>query len=271
MSAFDIVIEYVGTPPSASQQAVFAAAVSRWRQVITGDLADVVVNQPATGCGGGTPAINETVDDLKIYVEVVAIDGVGSVLGSAGPCFIRTGSNLTVVGKMRFDSADLTSLENSGSLQAVILHEMGHVLGVGTLWTTFSLLTGAGTIDPYYTGAEGVAQCLSIDTTACTGNRVPVENTGGGGTADAHWRESIFTNELMTGFLNVGSNPMSVFTIGSLKDFGYVVNLSAADSYTAPMIVGPTPPKIHMVRDVIDFRPIVVPVTKPPPSRPPRR
>ena len=90
------------------------------------------MNQGASSCGGGTPAINETVDDLKIYVEIVAIDGVNGVLGSAGPCFLRSGSNLTIVGKMRFDSADITSLESGGNLLPVILHEMGHVLGVGT-------------------------------------------------------------------------------------------------------------------------------------------
>jgi hypothetical protein len=29
---------------------------------------------------------------------------------------------------------------------------------------------------------------------------VPVENSGGSGTRDAHWRESEFGNEVMTGY-----------------------------------------------------------------------
>ena len=64
---------------------------------------------------------------------------------------------------------------------------------------------------------------------------VPVENTGGSGTADAHWRESVFGNELMTGWLNSGiTNPLSRITVASMADLGYQVNMNAADSYTPP-------------------------------------
>jgi hypothetical protein len=33
-----------------------------------------------------------------------------------------------------FDSADLADMVQSGIINGVILHEMGHVLGIGTLW-----------------------------------------------------------------------------------------------------------------------------------------
>ena len=79
-------------------------------------------------------------------------------------------------------------------------------------------------------------------TPVCPGS-IPVENIGGGGTADAHWREAVFFNELMTGFVNsrttvpVGiMNPMSVMSIQSLADFGYVVNPKAADPFGIPGI-----------------------------------
>jgi len=42
---------------------------------------------------------------------------------------------------------------------------------------------------------------------------VPVEAGGGPGTALAHWRESVMTNELMTGYINLGKNPLSLVTI----------------------------------------------------------
>jgi hypothetical protein len=66
---------------------------------------------------------------------------------------------------------------------------------------------------------------------------VPVENTGGQGTRDAHWRESIFGRELMQGFAKAGGMPLSRITTGSLQDMGYLVNLNASDSYslTAPL------------------------------------
>ena len=62
---------------------------------------------------------------------------------------------------------------------------------------------------------------------------VPVENTGGAGTVDSHWRESVFTTEIMTGFVSpVGTpNPLSRITLASLADMGYDVNYGAADSF----------------------------------------
>ena len=44
---------------------------------------------------------------------------------------------------MQFDTADLATMEANGSLVDVITHEMGHVLGFGTIWTDLNLLTGA--------------------------------------------------------------------------------------------------------------------------------
>jgi hypothetical protein len=40
----------------------------------------------ANACGTTHPAVNEVVNDVLIFVEIVAIDGPGKVLGSAGPC-----------------------------------------------------------------------------------------------------------------------------------------------------------------------------------------
>ena len=63
---------------------------------------------------------------------------------------------------------------------------------------------------------------------------VPVENTGGPGTADSHWRETVFRNEMMTGFVGPSGNPLSRMTVASLQDLGYVVDLNAAEPYSLP-------------------------------------
>ncbi len=63
---------------------------------------------------------------------------------------------------------------------------------------------------------------------------VPVANTGGPGTREGHWRESVFGNELMTGFLDGGINPLSRVTVGALEDMGYEVNYDAADEFRLP-------------------------------------
>jgi hypothetical protein len=63
---------------------------------------------------------------------------------------------------------------------------------------------------------------------------VPVEATGGAGTRDSHWRESIFALELMSGFVDTPGNPLSRLTVASLEDLGYRVNLAAAEPYALP-------------------------------------
>ena len=90
------------------------------------------------------PAVNETVDDLLIFAEVRAIDGVGGILGAAGPCLIRVANGLTIIGYMEFDEADLVDLAAFGHLEDVVLHEMAHVLGLGTLSPWDNQLVGAG-------------------------------------------------------------------------------------------------------------------------------
>ncbi len=210
-SDFDIEVVFGGglTP---SQQAVFALAAARWEQIIIGDVPDV-----------------GTIDDVQIAASGVAIDGVGGILGQAGPTGLRTGSSIPFQGVMQFDTADLANLESSGQLQDVILHEMAHVLGVGTIWNNLGLLTGAGGSDPRFTGPMATAEYNTRFSN--TDPDVPVENTGGPGTADSHWRESVFNNELLTGFLNTGPNPISRISVGQFEDLGYTVNYNAADPY----------------------------------------
>ncbi len=232
--SYDIEIRYnPGSTPTGPQSTAFNQARSTWEAIITNDLLDTPVNRPAGSCSSPN-AINETVDDLVIFVTLEPIDGAGGTLGSAGPCLIRSGSGLTLVGQMRFDTADLAGLQSSGLLDEVIVHEMGHVLGIGTLWNTHSFLTGGGGPDPFFTGPLAIAAFNSVGGGSYVGPKVPVENTGGSGTADGHWRESVFHNELMTGFVNPGSNPLSLVTIQSMADMGYPVDTGQADSYSLP-------------------------------------
>lgn len=222
--AFNIQVKF-GGGLSEAQRAAFQTAAERWSQIITGDL-------PSVEVGG------ELIDDVVITAEGIAIDGPGQILGQAGPAFVRTGSLLPITGVMQFDSADLDQMEQDGSLVDVIIHEMGHVLGIGTLWEAKGLLVGAGTSDPIFVGEK--AQRVYADLLGeAEPKPVPAANEGGPGTRDGHWRESIFRNELMTGFLDAGINPLSRLTIASLEDLGYEVDPSAADAFDLP--TGPMP------------------------------
>ena len=231
-TGFNVELRYRSTV-TERQRLAFERAVLKWARVITGELPDMSVVVAASSC---YPAMNETVDDLVIYVDISPIDGTGQVLGSAGPCLIRNPGALSIVGQMKFDNADITNMETNNTLDDVILHEMGHVLGFGTLWKDFfpGLVAGLGTSDPYFTGANARAAFAAAGGSVYNGNPVPLENTGGEGTRDGHWRETVLGNELMTGFISTAGNPLSAITVGALLDMGYAVNLAAADAYTVP-------------------------------------
>jgi hypothetical protein len=238
-AAFFIDVQFTTTVPAA-QEAAFAAAAARWSGIITADVGNIVVPPgliTANICGITHPAFAGEVDDLVIFVNVTPLDGVGGLLGRAGPCFTRNSNNLPIVGIMEFDAADMANMESNGTLTSVITHEMGHVLGIGSLWSTLSLLNGGGGGDPFFNGAAGKSAFTQVGGTLVNG--VPVENclvgvpaSCGAGTRDAHWREFTFGTELMTGYLAAGANPLSRVTIGSLQDMGYTVSFATADSFT---------------------------------------
>lgn len=190
--------------------------------------AHIFVQAPAAECFDEQPALAELVDDLLLFIEFATLDGAGKVLGQAGPCYVRGGSDLPIVGYLQLDAADLAVMETAGTLDDVVLHEIGHVLGFGTIWRDRGLLAGAGGSDPSFTGAAALAAYVALGATAAA---VPVENTGTSGTRDAHWREAVFGAELMTGYISGIDNPMSAMTIASLEDLGYGAAASAAAPY----------------------------------------
>lgn len=225
---YAIDVRYIA-PVSARQQLAVTRAVTRWQGVITKDLMDIPVNAPAGSCFAEQPKLNENVDDLIIFVEFVNIDGAGKILGQAGPCYVRSDNSLPVVGHLRLDVADLEMMERSNSIDDVVLHEIGHVLGIGTMWSTRALISGAGTDDPRFTGGWALNAYRGL---GGADPWVAVENTGGEGTRDGHWRETVFGNELMTGYIGGATNPMSEVTIASLSDLGYGTNPGAASTFT---------------------------------------
>lgn len=240
--AYSIVVRYVSGASARQQQAV-ATAVTRWQSAITADLMNIPLSSAAKSCFETQPAINETVDDILIFVEFVDIDGVGKVLGQAGPCYVRSDNNLPVMGHLKLDAADLAYMEQIGTLDDVVMHEIGHVLGIGTLWTTRGLLAGEGTPDPRFTGTWALSSYRTLGGAEAS---IPVENTGGEGTRDGHWRESSFGNELMTGYISGPNNPLSMLTVSSLSDLGYGTNPGAASAFTLNRSAGSARPGIDL-------------------------
>jgi hypothetical protein len=257
---YSVDLRFFGPTPAPEAFAAFTEAAGRIRAAVVGDVPDV--NIPAlTGNAGfalsqcgvtGGVVLNEVVDDVVIYATVTPIDGPGKILASAGPCIVRLASgaqcvpagsqcnSFSIIGVMRFDADDIAGLTSTNRLNGVVLHEMMHVVGVGTNWNGRSLLSGRATVDPRFVGQLGIQGCNDGGGAVTCATGIPVENSGGAGTADAHWRESVFDSELMTGFSEAPGVPvpMSVMTIQSLADEGYTVNVLAADPYTIPVSAG---------------------------------
>ncbi len=227
---YNIQVRFVDSGFTPQQQTLFQSAANRWSQIISQDVPDIPLNLSAGSCLDVSPAINQVVDDLRIDVSGVEIDGEGGVLGSAAPCQLREQTLIPIYGGVQFDRADVAQLEATGLLETVILHEMGHTLGLGTIWVEKELVEGIISLSPQYVGASGIAQYEALGGSGT----VPVENRGTPGTRSDHWRESTFASELMTGFVDEGNNPLSRITVGALVDLGYQVNLAAADPYDLP-------------------------------------
>jgi len=275
---FTVGLQFYGhVTPTSGEQAAFTAAVAKWQQIIYRHYGpSVSVVDTAGSCGAGEPAVNANISDVLILASFDSIDGPGKTLAEAGPCYLRLLNSQALVGIMKFDTADVGSLVTSGQLNEVVLHEMGHVLGFGTVWNmpspffNFNCLQLAsnppGTLlDTYFACASGGVNAAavfdSIGGTSYTGagqtvggHVVPLENCANapviypicaGGTVNSHWRETVFGNELMTGFINSGTNPLSVVSVAAQQDIGYTVNYDGADPYaqvfTAPAAGGAAP------------------------------
>ena len=207
-ASFDLQVSAIGF--SRSQRDAFAEAEAFWESVIV----------------GYAPGITQTT--LPFTARKRGLDGSGGILGQAGPTGSVTEGGFVVStgGTMTIDSADIDLLSGDGQLADVVAHEIGHILGIGTLWINNGLyVNNSGR----YTGSLGLqAYQTEFDPDATF---IPVELNGGLGTANSHWDELAsvqdpegrpLTQELMTGFL--GSDPyLSQTTIQSLRDLGFEV------------------------------------------------
>ena len=247
-----ISLNFIGSPTSAQQQS-FQDAAAYWNSVLTGyDLTTSYDQyyQPYT-----------RPHQLTIDVSIAANDGVGGVLGSAGPTSAAYYDNnpsgtptvalyYATAGSMQFDSADVDALITSNQFFGVVLHEMAHVIGFGTMWTSNHNLEGTDypmyvTDSGQYLGANALAQ-YQTEFNQPGASYVPVELEGGAGTANGHWNEvanglsatgleSVYgdmQNELMTGWLN-NNLYISKTTLGAIDDLGYIVDYTKAGLVSA--------------------------------------
>jgi hypothetical protein len=232
-SAYDMQLRIVGDGATPRIRDAFAKGIVRWRDIIVGDIGTTRLDMAAGECQSWLPAIRESVNDLVVYVRVTSIDGTARVVARASPCYVNSDNRLPIMGFVELDSSDVDDLVQRDVLDDVVLHELGHVLGIGTLWNfRRTLLSDVGTDDPFFTGSAARSAFMQVGGALYSGFTVPVENIGPAGTRDVHWRASVFGRELMQGVAIPGGMPLSRVTVASLGDLGYTIAMNKADPFS---------------------------------------
>jgi Matrixin len=194
---------------------------------------------PGTGSNASSPGFSITINTIYVYVGARSLGG--GVLGSGGGGgFSASGSSAWFSeiryrgndpydtgwgGSMAFDTGtswyfdnDITSIEsfpNQYDFFSVAVHELGHVLGLGTSPTWESMVNTATNPD-VFTGAKS--------TTLFEGS-VPLAS------GDAHWADNTMSTIFGTGVVqeaamnpNIASNTRKYLTaldVAGLQDIGY--------------------------------------------------
>ncbi|CAB9515745.1 PKD domain containing protein [Seminavis robusta] len=242
-SEYNIQLQYMGVgDPDPRYEEAFQLAAIRWSKIIVGDVPDVRGGTVDDWFGGQFPgrSYTEAVDDVVIGYNIPdTLDGPGGTLGAAGPVFVRRDAfrrpTSTISGIMEFDGLDLDAM-STNDVKLIILHEMGHVLGL--VGTTSGRCTNACDSTNPLEQTQYACAGAANEYEAIAPGELFLENNGGMGTACGHFEERSFrsfqSSEIMTGFFEADLfQPISSVTVAALQDIGYEVDFCGADIWPA--------------------------------------
>lgn len=183
---------------------------------------------------------------LHVYTQPLEVNVLASTLVTK---FLYLGEHtfgntFPMVGAIVLNSTYLYGSLKEDHLYAVLLHEVGHVLGIGTVWnlakSPLTLYQEDNKDKYYYTGTAALREYKTyFPTSELIG--IPLEDDGGDGTEGSHPEEQMnrkidgtphpgLHDELMTGWLGSLAS-LSRITLGFLEDIGYEVDYSKADPF----------------------------------------
>ena len=227
---------------------IIAAAFNMWDNIVDKD----------SRFSSYTITVTVTFDTLSAGVlggaSINTVYYFGSM--SFGNTFPATGS-ITLSDSYLPSLKTTTHDDGKTSYYHVFLHELGHILGIGSLWSLTNFpktsYTEDSTTKYYYTGEKALAEYKNYfqDFSYNDFLGIPIEDDGSSGTVNVHPEEGsegsvssddryingIFhpglDTELMTGWLDASPTnaPLSRITIAFLEDMGYNVDYSYANIY----------------------------------------
>ena len=218
-------------------------AAERWERIITEGLPDVensIYPSNLKTVWGTTITVRDRIDDIRIYVGTWHDPNVRT-WGRAGQSWYRGSSYLPYLCSIAFNTARWDDLERANRFYLSSLHEIAHCMGFSAgYWEPERLnlirnpsreKNGA---DAHFSGPNALAAFNRLGGMNYRGAKVPLENNPDAGySRDSHWRESVFQNEVMDPYGDIGEY-LSEITIAAFEDMGYQVDYSHADRYRLP-------------------------------------
>lgn len=174
--------------------------------------------------------VNQFITGVRVLIRLDTLRF--SIAGAGGPCVVRA-NGLPLLGTITLNKFRVPELSDQ-KLDDLLQHEVGHVLGLGTVWGNDSraglVLGDTGSKDPIFVGPAALAAFDRIGGSAqFGGRRVPLELRVLG-----HWRGDAFGGELMAPALMSNAQPASAVTVAALRDIGWDVETEAYDDYALP-------------------------------------
>ncbi|HYW50817.1 MAG TPA: hypothetical protein VE861_09435, partial [Gemmatimonadaceae bacterium] len=204
----------------------------KWRRALrstpTGDFVRLQIGE----CRNAVP-VAQFITGVRVLIKLDTLPP--RVAGQGGPCVVR-GNGLPLLGTVSLNRFTYNALSDR-KLDDLIQHEVGHVLGLGTVWSRGAfggLVVGdSEATDPIFVGANALAAFPKLGSSARFGGRlIPLEVRVRG-----HWRGDAFVNEVMSPQLVAAEQATSAVTVAALRDLGWNVELEAYEEYALPSAV----------------------------------
>lgn len=207
---------------------------ARWRSVIRTAPPGEFVRLAVGECRNVTP-VSQFITGVRVLVTMDSLPT--RIAAQGGPCVMRAGG-LPLLGTLQVNIFTLGQLSDR-KLDDLIQHEVGHVLGIGSLWSRGGSQAGlvagdAQSADPIFVGPNALAAFERLGRAGFfAGRRVPLEVRVLG-----HWRADAFSGEVMAPSLTLNApQPTSSVTVAALRDLGWNVELGAYEEYVLPELV----------------------------------